>query len=447
MMRMPKRPPGFQRVLGDVLAKDQGRLDPILHAAQRAAGDRAYLHWDKLRHKRPPTGLSHEEWWAALKMARAGGLRTTPLLDVHGNAFRFGTPDPVPERLHEIDKSAAGNIEMSETKIANPGERDRYIIRSLMEEAITSSQLEGAATTRRVAKEMIRSKREPKDTSERMILNNYLTIQRIRSISGQELTPGTLLDLHRILTRQTLEDPTAVGRFRRKDEKITVATPYDEVLHTPPPAITLPGRLAEMCRFANGKSPKYFIHPVIRSVMLHFWLAYDHPFVDGNGRCARALFYWSMLRQGYWLCEFISISEIIRKAPARYGRAFLYTETDENDLTYFILYHLEVIRRAIRELHEYIAEKTAQVRRAEQLIRATAGLNHRQYALLSHAIRHPDARYTTQSHRHSHGVVNQTARTDLLAMTDMGLLEQRKVGKRHVFTPVADLEERLKELR
>ena len=58
-----------------------------------------------------------------------------------------------------------------------------------------------------------------------------------------------------------------------------------------------------------------FIHPMIRSIILHFWLAYDHPFVDGNGRTARALFYWSMLRHGYWLFEFISISQIILKGP------------------------------------------------------------------------------------------------------------------------------------
>ena len=115
---------------------------------------------------------------------------------------------------------------------------------------------------------------------------------------------------------------------------------YDEIFHDPPPAEQLDERMAAMCDFANGKIPNHFIHPVVRAIILHFWLAYDHPFVDGNGRTARALFYWLMLRNNYWLFEFISISQIIRKAPIKYGRAFLYTETDDNDLTYFILYHL-----------------------------------------------------------------------------------------------------------
>jgi Fic family protein len=62
-------------------------------------------------------------------------------------------------------------------------------------------------------------------------------------------------------------------------------------------------------------------------------LGYEHPFEDGNGRTARALFYWSMLNQGFWLTEFLTVSKILRKAPAKYARSFLYTEQDSNDLT------------------------------------------------------------------------------------------------------------------
>jgi Fic family protein len=188
------------------------------------------------------------------------------------------------------------------------------------------------------------------------------------------------------------------------------------------------------------------VHPVIRSIILHFWLAYDHPFVDGNGRVARALFYWSMLRHHYWLFEFISISQIIRKAPIKYARSFLYTETDDNDLTYFILYQLEVIRHAINELHEYIKRRTEKLRAIELELRGMAALNHRQRALVSHALRHPHYQYTIRSHQISHNVVYQTARTDLLDLERRGLLTSRKIGKTWYFTPVSDIEEKLARL-
>ena len=277
-------------------------------------------------------------------MSRRSTAGPLPLKDAAGKPFVLGNADPIPEMLHRLD-IGGGGLALSEGGGIDSGMRDRYEVRSLTEEAITSSQLEGAATTRVVAKQMLRSGRAHRDTGERMILNNYRAMEEIRRIKSEALlTPEAILDLHRILTEGTLDAQDAVGRFRKAGENIRVEDNYGEVLYTPPLAETLPDRLGLMCDFANKKIPEGFIHPVIRAIVLHFWLAYDHPFVDGNGRCARALFYWSMLNSGYWPYEFVSISEILRKAPVRYGRAFLYTETDDNDLTYFVLYHLDVLQ-------------------------------------------------------------------------------------------------------
>jgi Fic family protein len=384
----------------------------------------------------------------ALKMARSRNAKSIPLLDTESTPFIFGTPDPAPEHLHHIDQDAAGRIATVGEQIINPATRDRYIYDSLVEEAITSSQLEGAATTRRVAKEMLRTKRSPRDNSELMIQNNYLGMQLVRQWSERPLTEPMLLELHTILTNGTLDDPSAAGRFRRADELVEVSDTYNEIYHTPPEADELPQRLEAMLDFANGKTPGYFLHPVVRSIILHFWLAYDHPFIDGNGRCARTLFYWSMLRQGYWLCEFLSISQIIRKAHSKYAKAFLYTETDDNDLTYFILYHLDVIRRSIRELYDHVSRKTQAMRQVQKMVRASerGNVNPRQWAVLSHALKHPDAEYTMRSHSVSHDITNETARTDLYDLVDQELLIRRKIGRTFYFYPADDLERRIKEM-
>jgi Fic family protein len=139
-------------------------------------------------------------------------------------------------------------------------------------------------------------------------------------------------------------------------------------------------------------------------------------------------------------------SSILRRAPARYARSFLYPETDEGDLGYFILYHLEVICRAITSLHGYLARKMDEVRQVERLIKRSTEFNHRQLALLSHALRSPGARYTFTSHATSHNVANQSARTDLMSLRDKGLVRQWKVGKSYYFTPVEDLGTRLGEV-
>lgn len=188
------------------------------------------------------------------------------------------------------------------------------------------------------------------------------------------------------------------------------------------------------------------MHPVVRAIVLHFWLGYDHYFEDGNGRTARAVFYWAMLRQDYWLTEFLTISTILHKAPVAYAQSFLLTETDDNDLTYFLIFHLGVLKRALAALEAYLERKIQEVQEVEALVRGSSGLNHRQRALVGDALRDAHARYTIEGHRASHAVVYQTARSDLLDLIERGLLEQRREGRAFVFAPPRDLGERLRSL-
>jgi Fic family protein len=271
-------------------------------------------------------------------------------------------------------------------------------------------------------------------------------MQRIIELKNQDLDPTIVFEIHSIVTDGTLNDPSGVGRFRRSDENIVVGDEYGEVLHVPPAAEDLGRRIEAMCDFANGRTPVGFIHPLVRSMIRHFWLAYDHPFIDGNGRTARALFYWSMLRQGYWLFEYITISTIILRGPVEYGWALLYSETDENDLTYFLLYHAEVVRHAIDDLHQYIESRSKQLAELQRELRGLRQLNHRQRDLINHALRHPGERYTIEYHRNYHNVVYETARSDLMDLADRGLLGKQKVGKTWFFTPSADLEQKLRQM-
>lgn len=388
--------------------------------------------------------MTHEQWWYTLKCQRTAGQKFIGLTDKQGNGFRFSSPDRIARQLHEIDLGAGGRIGMPEP-VTHPDTRDQYLIRSLMDEAITSSQLEGAVTTREVAKELLRSGRNPKDKSERMILNNYRTMRHIREVRDQRLTPELVFDLHRMVTEETLDKPDAAGRLRRDDELITIEDESGEIMHRPPTASELPERMIAMCAFANGEPAEPFIHPVIRAMVLHFWLAYDHPFVDGNGRTARALFYWAMLRSDYWLFEYISISEVLKRSPAKYYRAFLHTETDGNDLTYFLLHQSEVIRKAIESLHNYISRKTRETRESERILKGLRHLNHRQLALIGHAIRHPGAAYTIEGHQRSHDTAYNTARTDLQDLAAEGHLQQQKSGKKMVFYASAAFEQSLRE--
>jgi Fic family protein len=444
-MKMPVTPPHFPDLIRRI---DPSRLPVIFSTVIGAAPEGKYRHWDTLRHVTPPEGLTAEEWWLTIKMARLSAAVQLPLSAKDGAHFRYSPVDVVQQMLMQVDRNASGQIQAGEP-ITDPQTRDIYLLKGLMEEAITSSQLEGASTTREVAKEMIQKGREPRTTSERMIYNNFQALQFIRRLEKAPLTSKIVFELHEVLTAGTLDNPDAAGRFRTADESICVQDEVGNVLHTPPPAAELGQRLADMCAFANGKlDGSVFIHPVVRAITLHFWLAYDHPFVDGNGRTARALFYWSMSREGYWLAEFISISRILKNAPGQYSRSFLYTETDDNDLTYFLLYQLGVILRAIHDLFDYLHRKEREIQSTRLLIERSSALrqqlNFRQLAIIRHAMKHPRFTYTIESHRTSNNISYATARADLLKLAEVGLLERRKGrGKLMLFISPNDIQQRI----
>lgn len=431
--------------MGDLMEKYRERFLPILSARVGPEVDGVYEHWDKVRHRAPPEGLENsEEWWLAIKWKRMALFKPLPLIDKTQQPFQLALTDSMQRRLHFIDREAAGSVKGVDTTSG----QDRFLIRSLIEEAMTSSQLEGAATTRAVAKEMLSTGRAPRDQSERMIYNNYVAMNLIRDRGSRPITPAEILELHSVLTEGTLDFPTDSGRFRTAEDNVVI---YDRgspptLLHVPPPASEVPARLDRLCRFINEESDP-FIHPVAKAVALHFQIGYDHPFVDGNGRTARALFYWAMMNAGYWMTEYLSISSVLKKSPGKYMKAYLYTECDGRDLSYFMAQQLEAIEQSIHGLHAYIAKKHAEDQAARRMLRSAklgdSAINHRQRALLANALKDPDRTYTVASHQAAHTITYPTALKDLNELVSCGLLDKERVGKAFEYFVLPDLPGRL----
>lgn len=433
---MPLRPPApTPALLMEMFEHDDFPRAPDI--------DGWYYHWDTFRHLPTVGGMSPELRWAGMQVGRRSLARQLPLTDRDGRPFTVGFPDAALRMLHDADLRLGGSIGAG-APLPGRTERTRYLVASFAEEAISTSILEGAATTRRAAKELLRTGRRPLTVAERMVVNARRGLELVAGWRDRQLRPQDVLDLHRAVVEGTAEEAD-VGRVQLPGEKrVVVAAADGAVVHEPPPAAELPDRLERLCAFANASGDeKTFVHPVARAILLHFGLAYDHPFVDGNGRVARALFSWSMLRSGYWMTEFLSISRLLVAAPARYGRSFLYTETDGGDTTYFLLSQLAILGRAADDLHRYVERRRVEVDAVERAIGTGSGLNHRQRAVLAHAVRHPAARYTFEGHAHAHGVVYQSARTDLLKLADVGYLIRDKVGSRFEFLPASDLADRL----
>lgn len=363
--------------------------------------------------------------------------------------FGFVQLPTIQAELHEFDRKNVGRELF--TALGNQDLLAEYRVRQLIEEAINSSVLEGARpTTRELARQLVRENRPPATRDERMILNNWYAMKRILELRDEQrpLVVDDVLELHRILGDNALDVPDAEGRFRNAADPVVVQDSEGTIWHTPPPAEGLRERMARLLRFAEDgavEDESAFIHPVIRAIIVHFWIGYEHPFRDGNGRIARALYYWCMLRHGYEMAEFLSISGPIDRAPKAYYQAFAFAETDDGDLTYFVLHQLKVMREALSELTNHLKERATSMKELAQTVAEFDSFNHRQRTLLQHAVRHPLSSYTIEGHAESHSVHYQTARNDFVDLVDKGYLVARRVGARKRYFPAESLSRKLKE--
>src|SRR3954463_9153722 len=211
-MQIPQQAPDVRQLIIDLMAGADHRLALVFRAGIGAEAEGRYLHWDELRRRTPPGDFTHGEWWTAVGWKREALRSPLPLIDKAGRPLWFARTLSLDEGVHRIDRRLGGQTEMADPGIVTAERRDHYLIASLMEEAISSSQLEGASTTRQVAMELLLSGRKPRDRGERMIANNFQAMEFRRRRRGEPLSNDLVLQLHGILTEGTLE-PGEVGRF------------------------------------------------------------------------------------------------------------------------------------------------------------------------------------------------------------------------------------------
>lgn len=381
-----------------------------------------FEYWDTIKYKRCPEGCTPQQLWTYVKAARVKSM-----MSVWGKyGITLTLTNQMQRMCHEIDMNWGGS--WGTDSIIGDENKEQYLVGSLMEEAIYSSQMEGAATTRKVAKEMLRKKMTPKDKSQQMIANNYQTIQFIVSHKDALLTPELLLQIHQLMTEHTMQNPQEAGCFRSNNDVVVENGITHETVHIPPTYEEIPNFVADLCRFFNEQDAPQFIHPIIRGIIIHFMVAYVHPFADGNGRTARALFYWYMLKQGYWLTEYLSISRVIAKSKKSYEKAFLYTEADDMDMGYFVAYNMRVLQQSFKQLQDYIKRKQEEKRAANSFLRI-GNINTRQAQIIKMFADDSNLVVTIADLQAKFLVSPTTAKADVVGLMNMGLLAEISFNK------------------
>lgn len=445
---MIKRPPSPQQLppspYKDLIAGYQGLgQSPYMRYLLNPVDDQGrYLAYDEFRH-RVPDGLDVNGAWALLKMGRgARALNWSAALPSLPKAH--WVPIASIQKCQSLvdQQTTTAALEWTLNQLGET-EHLQYLFNDLIEdEAISSSQLEGAATTTLAAKEMLKRGREPRTLDERMILGNLRMMRFAWEARSQPMTLAMLLELHKTGVQGIDDERYLPGVFRARDD-VVVEDRDGNILHQPPPAKGLQQRLQGFCDWVNRSHDDMdssdYMHPLIKAIQIHFVIGYEHPFCDGNGRVARALFYWFMFSKNYGAFRYISISNLLKKAVVPYGKSYLYTETDDMDMTYFIDHQCAVICRAVTDFKHHCEKSIAEVQQFNQWLWRTGilrELNSRQQNIFHAAMGRVQSEFTANQVKEILACSYNTAANDLNALVKLHLFGKKKDGREWVYYPL-----------
>ncbi len=234
-----------------------------------------------------------------------------------------------------------------------------------------------------------------RDIQEILNYRNVLKfIDNIQSQIGQGkpyfLTLETISEIHRITTDKLLPDE-AIGKFRAR-QVVIKNTQTGHISYTPPPAAEVPYLVEDLVGWINSEEAKD-THPVIKAGIIHYEVSRIHPFVDGNGRTARALATLIMFLDGYDIRRFFSLEEYFDENPMDYYLTLqavsnqLVLDTHERDLTPWLDYFVHGVAIELNRVKEKVKRISTDARVKDRL-GMQIELNERQMIIMEYLHRH-----------------------------------------------------------
>ena len=374
-----------------------------------------YLPRQEIIH-RLPVSISIQQFWPELERERRKRSQELPLKDQNGNPFWFVLTGSIEKQCDVI-------AELARRDIAFTGpEFDALFQNAVVDEAVYSSVIEGAFTSRERAADFIRQNKQPRNKSEQMVKNNYDALTFVLEHLEDEISEDTILQIARIVTRSAAE--VQVNGYR---EGAVYVTGREGVVYTPPRADAVPEMMRSLIEFIQMSE----LHPLLKACISHFYFVYVHPFGDGNGRTARALSYMMLLQAGYDFFRYFSISGIVAEERGKYYRAMRNVEDSDGDMTYFIDAYSNMLARTVEKMEHHLKYHVLAGQKLKALEQCNT-LNERQLKGAKWLLESGGSSVTVEAWSRKYKVVTETARKDLLALCDAGLLIREMDGRKAV---------------
>lgn len=258
------------------------------------------------------------------------------------------------------------------------------------------THLEGNRLSEEEVKDVLDGKEVvARDRDIQEVINYRNVLKFIDSIAAQIgshylLTVDTILEIHR-LTSERILPPERIGQFR-SSQVVVRNTRTGQISFTPPPAAEVPYLIEDLVNWINSDQARD-THPVIKAGIIHYELSRIHPFIDGNGRTARAVATLVMFLDDYDIRKFFSLEEYFDGNPMDYYVTLqavsnqLVMDIHERDLTPWLEYFVQGVAIELNRVKEQVRRISADARVKDQLGEQLT-LNERQMLIMEYLHRH-----------------------------------------------------------
>ena len=378
-------------------------MDAALFA--KMLSDPMLVHLKKLKYKYPQADLSE-----FIALLQDGFYRSLPLYDFHGNPVVY------------LENAAQLRLSAAKILLTPQNSAQLYGTQAMEREILSTFTIEQIDTSRRIL-----SGYAPTNEREQRIYGMKRGLEFIADPSNK-INEETIYQLYLMVIGAFLpkEDQLLPGQRYRHDHVYIIG---DKLEHTGLPWNKLTGYMEQLVAFIQQDSS---INDLWKAALIHFYLAYLHPYFDGNGRMARLLHLWYLVQQGYSSALFVPLSEYIEHSRKKYYDAFSLVEQNARisgvlDVTPFLLYFTEEVYHKLRsEQPDRITTDT--FRQALQ----NGKITEKEHALWQFVLTaYADQPFSTKQLEKDFGnAAYATIRGFVLKFTELGLLRATKFSTR-----------------
>jgi Fic family protein len=318
------------------------------------------------------------------------------------------------------------NVDLRSVKLLLRQQRESYGVKAVEDEILASSAIESIDFDRDSVRSILRGF-APKDEAENRILGQKKGVEFI-SNPGNNITEENLHALYQMMVGDFLpaEERLPDGAYYRNDAVYVVS---DHVEHSGTDHRLLPEYMRALIVFIQAEDG---INELLKAAMIHFYIAYLHPYFDGNGRMARMVHLWYLIQRGYQTTLFVPFSSLIAKSRREYYSAFTVVEENSKlsgvlDVTPFLQYFTKMVYDRMQQ-SAVSTDILTQYREATEAGQVTE----KESALWRFVLSHYGSNEfsTKQLERDFGNAAYATIRSFVLKFQAIGLLESAAYGKR-----------------